>query len=91
MQYCIVRVGDVFVTVELVNVAKMVNLHVEQRLTNRQGDLSMQLVATNGCIKNNRRISTARQQQRKRTREDQGLTLWEQWVGVIADRDNRTN
>ena len=91
VRHCIVRVGVVFVTVELVNVVKVAYLHVEQRLTNGQGDLSMQLVATNGCIKNNRRISTARQQQRKRTRKDQGLTLWEQWVGVIADRDNRTN
>ena len=33
-------------SVELVNVAKMVDLHIEPRLTNRQGDLSMRLVAT---------------------------------------------
>ena len=46
MQHCAVRVGIVFVSVELVNVAKMVNLHVGPRLTNRQGDLSMRLVAT---------------------------------------------
>ena len=46
VQHCIVRVGVVCVAVELVNVAKMVNLRVEQRLANRQGDLSMQLVVT---------------------------------------------
>ena len=46
VRHCIVRVGVVFVTVELVNVVKVAYLHVEQRLTNRQGDLSMQLVTT---------------------------------------------
>ena len=30
----------------MINVVKMINLHVGPRLTNRQGDLSMQLVTT---------------------------------------------
>ena len=46
VQHCAVRVGVVFVTVELANAAKIVNLHVGPRLTNKQGDLSMRLVAT---------------------------------------------
>ena len=50
MQHCAIRVVVVSVSVELVNVAKMVNLHVEPRLTNGQGDLSMRLVATNQVL-----------------------------------------
>ena len=44
--YHAVRVGVFFVTVELVNAAKTVILHVGPRLTNKQEDLSMRLVAT---------------------------------------------
>ena len=46
MKHCAIRVVVAFVSIELVNVAKMLNLHVGQRLINRQGDLSMRPAVT---------------------------------------------
>ena len=96
VQHCIVRVGVVFVTVELVNFAKMINLRVEQRLTNRQGDLSMQLVVTKQV---HQKITGAdllrgnnREREHGRTKDSHcGNIGYGGADGVIADRGNRTN
>ena len=80
MQYCAVRVWVVFVTVELVNIAKTVNLYVGPRLTNRQGDLSMQLVTTKQVHQTKQTQIYCAATTEKGNIEGPGLTALEQWV-----------